>query len=999
MDWSVGIFDASGAAITGASALTTLRIRRVADNFLYDFNDSTFKNAGWVAPTQTATEVSAVNLPGIYVWVTAEAAWNDGDYQGIVKYAGTPAMNESMLGHVRDGKDIDVRIGDVVEAMDVRLPSDPADESLLEAAITAAGVALTPQQVRDAAKLAPTAGAPAAGSIDAHLDTVDGKLPTNYIMGSSVAADMDDEIGAIKGQTDLLRFTGNDVKATLDGEMVRVDATSVDLIWDEALTGATHNVPTSAGRRLRQVTADLIHDGLARAAGSTSNTIQLDVAASGLNGAYDPSMIAIVNGTGAGQCRLIYQYDGATQTAAVDRSWRLIPDDTSEFVIWGHPGREHVNEGLARAGGANTVQLNTNASSAADEYVGQLVFIRSGTGEDQVRVVTDYDGVTKVATVNAPWTVVPDTTSAYVMIPNRIPSATDMTSAVSAALASYDAATGADVSGIPAATDVVLTAAHGAGAWDGVSVPLNAQQTRDAMKLAPSVGAPAAGSIDTLLGSIDGKTTNLPADPADQSAVEAAITASQGVVTGAIAGLNDLSALDAQAANAAALVAYGAATGADVAAVPAATDVVLALAHGAGAWDGLTPPQTLRDAMTLAPTPGVPGIGSVDALLIAIDGKTTNLPADPADQSAVEAAITASQGVVTGAIGGLENISTGDVETAVGTALTTYDAATATDVSGIPAATDGVLTLAHGAGSWTSGVSLTQQQVRDAAKLAPTVGVPAAGSIDAHLDAIDGKTTNLPSDPADQSAVEAAVTAATAPLATSLALGVVDGIVDGIKLQTDLFRFTGNDVKATLDGEAVAVASIAANAVDASALATDAVAEITAATDVTLTASHGAGLWAGGTALTMQQVRDAAKLAPTVGVPAAGSVDAHLDAIDGKTANLPADPADQSLVAAAILASEGVVVGEIDASEIAITGTIGASETAIRADIAAVAGQITLTQADLAIVRQVEVGKWKIIGTQMVFYEVDESTPLLTFDLFDDAGLPNAQTVFERRPV
>jgi hypothetical protein len=81
------------------------------------------------------------------------------------------------------------------------------------------------------------------------------------------------------------------------------------------------------------------------------------------------------------------------------------------------------------------------------------------------------------------------------------------------------------------------------------------------------------GSLDKHLDDIDGKTTNLPADPA-----------SEGVVTGAIAGLNDISTGDAEAAAAAALAAYGAATAGDVAAVPADTDTVLTAAHGAGQW-------------------------------------------------------------------------------------------------------------------------------------------------------------------------------------------------------------------------------------------------------------------------------------------------------------------------------------------------------------------------------------------------------------------------------
>jgi hypothetical protein len=83
------------------------------------------------------------------------------------------------------------------------------------------------------------------------------------------------------------------------------------------------------------------------------------------------------------------------------------------------------------------------------------------------------------------------------------------------------------------------------------------------------------------------------------------------------------------------------------------------------------------------------------------------------------------------------------------------------------------------------GVSPTQQEIRDALKLAPTAGDPATGSIDKHLDDIGAKTTNLPSDPADESAIEAAITAATSSLATASAVATVDGIVDAIKLKTD----------------------------------------------------------------------------------------------------------------------------------------------------------------------------------------------------------------------
>lgn len=193
-----------------------------------------------------------------------------------------------------------------------------------------------------------------------------------------------------------------------------------DAVWDETLTGATHNVPTSAGRRLRQLAGNIVIDGIALGAGANGNQIILGANASDIDGAYDPAVISIVDGTGAGQSRLILAYDGTTHTATVDRDWKVNPDETSEYIIFADPGREHVNEGLAQGGGASTITLNALASSVDDAYVGQVIFIRSGLGADQACRITDYDGTTKVATVAKAWHTAPDATSAYVMLPTSI---------------------------------------------------------------------------------------------------------------------------------------------------------------------------------------------------------------------------------------------------------------------------------------------------------------------------------------------------------------------------------------------------------------------------------------------------------------------------------------------------------------------------------------------------------------------------------------------------
>ena len=191
----------------------------------------------------------------------------------------------------------------------------------------------------------------------------------------------------------------------------------VDDVWDEPLTAATHNVATSSGRRLRNTDPTII-EGTAQGAGANGNQIILEGTSSAVDGAYDPAGIWLTTGTGAGQCRNILEYEGSTKTATVDRTWKVNPDGTTGYRVIFDPGREHVNEGLAQAGTSTSITLNTSASSADDAYCDQQIFIRSGLGEDQVRIVTDYDGTTKIATVDKAWDTTPDATSAYVMLPN-----------------------------------------------------------------------------------------------------------------------------------------------------------------------------------------------------------------------------------------------------------------------------------------------------------------------------------------------------------------------------------------------------------------------------------------------------------------------------------------------------------------------------------------------------------------------------------------------------
>ena len=73
---------------------------------------------------------------------------------------------------------------------------------------------------------------------------------------------------------------------------------------------------------------------------------------------------------------------------------------------------------------------------------------------------------------------------------------------------------------------------------------LSAQDVRDSMKLAPTAGAPAAGSVDEHLDDILADTSaidgRLPADPADESVQLAAHLQTQSDVAGVQADTDDI---------------------------------------------------------------------------------------------------------------------------------------------------------------------------------------------------------------------------------------------------------------------------------------------------------------------------------------------------------------------------------------------------------------------------------------------------------------------------
>jgi hypothetical protein len=154
-----------------------------------------------------------------------------------------------------------------------------------------------------------------------------------------------DETSAISGDHTLILFSGTMPVAigyrTFTGVNLEVatetpiaaalDSASIDAIWNEVLTGATHNIAASAGRRLRQLADTVVLvdgecDAASNAGTDSTGTITLAV---GTTTACIGQAIRCEN-----QVRYIASYNAGTRVAQLDRPWCVVPDAGDEYVIF-----------------------------------------------------------------------------------------------------------------------------------------------------------------------------------------------------------------------------------------------------------------------------------------------------------------------------------------------------------------------------------------------------------------------------------------------------------------------------------------------------------------------------------------------------------------------------------------------------------------------------------------------------------------------------------------
>lgn len=152
-----------------------------------------------------------------------------------------------------------------------------------------------------------------------------------------------------------------------------------------------------------------------------------------------------------------------------------------------------MRSSTAQAGAAGTITLDASASATDNIYIRDLIYLTGGTGAQQCRRCTAYNGTTKVATISPNWTTTPDNTTTFTIIPFT---------GIDALAVSGTLQTGGDIIGVlgtPAGASLAADLAEIEGETDGIIATL---------------GSPAGASIAADLAEIEGETDAIQASTA-----------------------------------------------------------------------------------------------------------------------------------------------------------------------------------------------------------------------------------------------------------------------------------------------------------------------------------------------------------------------------------------------------------------------------------------------------------------------------------------------------
>ena len=153
----------------------------------------------------------------------------------------------------------------------------------------------------------------------------------------------------------------------------------------------------------------------------------------GLNG-FTPVTVSNSNGGGTALSRASCPPCGSRRqtrsscrvpTTGLPAGPRLAQATTTQI----QSGLTAIHSGVAQSGTTTTVTLDSGASTTNNIYQTKILAITSGTGSGQQTQIASYTGSSKLAVLNIPFAVAPDSTSHFSILPNAFAAINNPTAA------------------------------------------------------------------------------------------------------------------------------------------------------------------------------------------------------------------------------------------------------------------------------------------------------------------------------------------------------------------------------------------------------------------------------------------------------------------------------------------------------------------------------------------------------------------------------------------
>ena len=207
------------------------------------------------------------------------------------------------------------------------------------------------------------------------------------------------------------------VFGTVTGMVVLPVTIHLYAVWDELLTGSSHNIATSAGKRLRQIEEAFVHASGVIATVTNGHTFTLDAGAVATADYYVGDRLQLVEGTGAGQSRVIVAYS-AGKVVTLDSDFITNPDTSTLYEVNAADVHVSISDAdqaqgfVATYTNTTTITLDAAAVATTDYYTGSLIVFTHGTGAGQVREITGYTNG-RVVTMSPALATALDTTTVW----------------------------------------------------------------------------------------------------------------------------------------------------------------------------------------------------------------------------------------------------------------------------------------------------------------------------------------------------------------------------------------------------------------------------------------------------------------------------------------------------------------------------------------------------------------------------------------------------------